>query len=258
MAEPDIAQIEQRLAVVISESRSKAISYTVLTILCTPAFVLMGSLVLLGVLAFIFRIASFEINARGIYLGMNIFLAGMIIFVLKFSNPPDDPHEFDRTWLSAVIVFLLPLFLTHATGLPERIPVLYTIIYSILAFVVLGLLGRVQLEQPARDEAERNNAFQSFALAVFGFIADSYGEITRNSWLWFPPKPEEVRLGAWLLCKLAFEKTMPFDTRLVPARILNMLTRLKLVQITDRKLKLTLKGRDFLRITGETQTVVCN
>jgi hypothetical protein len=247
MTGPDIAQVEQRLEVVIGESRRKAISYTVLTVLCTPAFVLMGSLVLLAVVAYVFRFSNYDVDARGIYMGMNIFLAGMIIFVLKFSNPPDDPHEFDRAWLAAVIVFLLPLFLTHATGLPERIPILYAIIYSFLAFAVLGLLDRVQLEQPARDEAGRENAFRSLALSVFGFIADSYGEITRGSWLWFPPKPEEVRLGAWLLCKLAIEKTMPLDVRSVPRRILNMLIRLKLVQVTDRKLKLTLKGQDCVR-----------
>jgi hypothetical protein len=254
MTEPDIAQAEQRLAVVISESRRKAISYTVLTVLCTPAFVLLGSLVLLVVLAYIFRLANYDIDARGIYTGMNIFLAGMLIFVLKFSNPPDDPHEFDRAWLAAVIVFLLPLLLTHATGLPERIPILYAIIYSVLAFAVLGLLGRVQLEQPAGDTAERDDAFRSLALAVFGFIADSYGEITRGSWLWFPPKPDEVRLGAGLLCKLGIERTMPLDARLVPGRILNMLTRLKLVQVTDRKLYLTLKRQNFVGESASIET----
>ncbi|OHB72937.1 MAG: hypothetical protein A2Z25_24800 [Planctomycetes bacterium RBG_16_55_9] len=115
--------------------------------------------------------------------------------------------------------------------------------------MVLGLLGRVQMEQPERDETSRVGAFLSLFLALFGFIADSYGEITRGSWLWFPPKPEEVRLGAWLLCKLALEKTMPLDVRSVPRRILNMLCRLKLVQVTDRKLKLTIKGSDFVTAT---------
>jgi hypothetical protein len=255
MTELDIAQVEQRLAVVISDSRRKAIGYTVLTVLCTPAFLLLASLLFLLVLAYVFRFVDYDVDARGLYMGINIFLAGMIILVLKASNPPEDPHDFDKTWLAAVIVFILPLFLTHATGLPERIPVLYAIIYSVLAFVVLGLLGRVQMEQPARDPTSGENAFLSFILALSGFIAMSYGEITRGSWLWFPPKPEEVRLGAWLLCKLAIEKTMPLDAQSVPKRILNMLVRLKLVRVMDRKLRLTLKGQDFVREPASAETL---
>lgn len=256
MSELDIRQVEQRLAEIIRVERREAISYTVLTILCTPAFVLMGSIVIFFVMAHIFRIGRYNIDARGLYTGFNIFLAGMLILVLRSSNPPEDPREFDKAWLSAVVVFLLPLLLTHATGLPERFPILYAIVYIILSLVVLGLLGRVQMEQPEKDETSHIGAFLSGFLALFGFIADSYGEITRNSWLWFPPKPEEIRLGAWLLCKLKVEKTMPFDAHLVPRRILNMLSRLKLVQVTDRKLKLTFKGQDFMGVTCENHHIV--
>lgn len=256
MTELDIEQIERQLSIVISEKRREAIGYTVLTVLCTPAFVLLGSLVFLLVLAYVFRFVDYDVDARGLYTGMNIFLAGMLILVLRSSNPPEDPQDFDKTWLAAVIVFILPLLLTHATGLPQRVPVLYAIVYSLLAFVVLGLLGRIQIEQPGRDETTEKGIFLSFILALSGFIAESYGEITHYSWLWFPPKPEEVHLGAWILCQLSIEKTMPLDAHSVPRRILNMLIRLKLVQVTDRKLKLTFKGKDFLGVTGETQLVV--
>lgn len=229
MTELDIAQIERKLAVVISESRRKAISYTVLTVLCTPAFVLLGSLVMMLLLVIILRFADYEINARGIYTGFNIFLGYMVIFVLRCSNPSDEPHPFDKAWLAAVIVFILPLSLPYITGLPDQSPLLFAIVYAGLAFFVMGLLGHVQIGQPTRDKAERENALLSFILVVSSFIATSYGEITRYSWLWFPPKPEEVRLGAWILCQLAIEKTMPLDSQSVPRRILNMLTRLKLV-----------------------------
>src|SRR4030067_3525649 len=107
---PDIAQVEQRLAVVISESRRKPITYTVLTVLCTPAFVLLGSLVILFIMAHIFRIANYNIDARGLYTGFNIFLAGILILMLRYSNSPETPREFDKMWLTAVIVFLLLLF----------------------------------------------------------------------------------------------------------------------------------------------------
>lgn len=246
MSELEITQVEKRLEEVINQKRRKAISYTVLTVLCTPAFVLLGSLVILFVLIYVFQFTDYNVTVRGLYTGVNIFLAGMIILVLRCSNPPENPHDFDKAWLAAVIVFLLPLLLTHATDLPERIPVLFAIVYSLLAFVVLGLLGHVRMEPPIREETGGGIMFQSFILALSSFIASSYGEILYNSWLWFGLKPEEVRLGAWILCQLGIEKNMPLDSQSVPRRILNMLIRLKLVRVKDRKLRLTMKGRDFM------------
>ena len=38
MNEPDIGHVEQRLAVVLQKERREAIGYTVLTVLCIPAF----------------------------------------------------------------------------------------------------------------------------------------------------------------------------------------------------------------------------
>lgn len=252
---PDIGQVEQRLAAVISKERRAAISYTLLTVLCTPAFVVLGSLGILLIMAHILRFTNYNIDARGLYTGFNIFLAGMLILVLRCSNPPEEPHAFDKAWLAAVIVFILPLLLTHATSLPERIPVLYLVVYIILSFVVLGLLGHVQMEQPARDETSREDAFLSVILALFGFIAMAYGEITRSSWLWFPPKPDELRIAAWVLCKLAVERTTLPEARSVHRRILNMLSRLKLVQERDRKLRITLKGQDLVTAGSEIEYV---
>lgn len=251
---PDIGQVEQRLAAVISKERRAAISYTLLTVLCTPAFVVLGSLVVLLVLVYVLHFADHNIDARGIYTGTNIFLAGMLIFVLRCSNPPEEPHAFDKAWLAAVIVFILPFTLTYATGLSERFPVLFAIVYGVLGFMVLGLLGHVQIDQPDPDESSGERMFVSLILALCGFVTMAYGEVTRSSWLWFPPKPDELRIAAWILCKLSIEKTAPLDARPVSRRVLNMLSRLKLVQVTDRKLKLTLKGQDLVTAGSQVQS----
>jgi len=250
---PDIGQVEQRLVAVISKERQKAIRQTLLIVLCTPAFVALASLMALFVLVYFLRFADSDIDTRGIYTGMNVFLAIMLIFVLRCSNPPEEPHEFDRMWLAAAIVFILPLALTHATGLPERIPVLFAILYALLAFLVLGLLGQVQIEQPVHDDSDHQNPFASLILAVFGFIATAYGQMLRGSWLWFPPTTDELRLGAWVLCSLALENASPLEARAVPKRILNMLSQLKLIQVRGRKLKLTLKGQDLFTADSETE-----
>jgi len=242
----DIAQVEQRLTAVISTERQRAIRQTLLIVLSTPAFVVLASLPALFLLAYFLRYAHYEIDARGIYTGMNIFLALMLVSVLRLSNPPEEPHEFDRMWLAAVIVFILPLALTYKTGLPERIPVLFAILYAFLAFVVLGLLGQAQIEQPRREDGDNADGFQLIILALFGFIAAAYGQMLQGSWLWFAPKPDEIRVGAWVLCNAAIEKGTPLEARSVPKRILNMLSQLKLVRITGRKLQLTLKGQDLV------------
>lgn len=253
---PDILPVEQRLAAIIKEERHEAIGYTILTVLCTPVFVVLGTLAVLILLAYMFQFANYDIDVRGIYTGTNIFLASMIIFVLRCASPAEEPRAFDGTWLAAVVVFILPFTLTYATGLPERFPVLFAVVYAVLGFVVLGLLGNVQIEQPARDEAYRQNAPASLILLVCGFVADAYGEITRRSWLWFPPQPDELRIAAWILCKLSIEKTSPMEARSVSRRVLNMLLRLKLVHEKDRKLQLTLKGHDLVTSGREIQSAV--
>jgi hypothetical protein len=256
MNEPDIGQVEKRLAAVIREERREAIGYTLLTVLCTPVFVLAASLVAVLVFGYVLSSVDYNVEARGIYTGINVFLAYMLIFVLRRSNPPEEPHAFEKTWLAAVIVFLLLLILTYVAKLPERIPVPFAIVYTVLGFVVLGLLGNVQIEQPDVDEADGGNMFMSLILALSAFVAMSYGEVTRSSWLWLPPKPDEIRIAAWLLCKLVIERTTQFDARPVPRRILNMLSRLKLVQVTEHKLKLTLRGQDLIMADSETGDVV--
>jgi hypothetical protein len=85
-------------------------------------------------------------------------------------------------------------------------------------------------------------------LLTAAFIATSYGEISRGSWLFFPPKANEIRIGAWILCRLAMENTWRLGNRSKQRRVLSILARLKLVKMTDNKLRLTPKGRDFVNL----------
>ncbi len=258
MSEPDVAYVEQRLAAVIRAERREAIGYTLLTVLCTPVFVLAAGLVALLILGFMLHLADYEIeiiDAKWLYTGVILFLAHVLIFVLRGSEPPEEPQMFDRTWLAAAIVFFVPLVLTYGTNLPERVPVAFAIVFSVLGFTVLALLGRVQMDQPIPDDSDGEEMFKSFLLALSAFVAMSYGEATRSSWLWVPPKTDEIRIAAWILCKLATEITTPLEARPVPRRILNMLSRLKLVAVTDRKLRITLKGQDLVATDCEIEYV---
>ena len=116
-----------------------------------------------------------------------------------------------------------------------------------IGFLILGLTGRVYMDMPVMDFTGRENPIFAFILAMSGFIAMAYGELFSSSWLWIPPKPDEVRVGAWILHKLAAEKSWRIDNRREHGRALNFLVRLKLAKINDNKLEISEKGLDLIR-----------
>jgi hypothetical protein len=76
--EPDINQVEQRLAETLKKEHREAIGYMVLIVLCTPAFVVLASLMGMFILFFVLGHSHYNIDAAGIYTGINIFLAIML------------------------------------------------------------------------------------------------------------------------------------------------------------------------------------
>lgn len=203
------------------------------------------------ILFFVLGHSHYDIDAVGIYTVINIFLAIMLMFVLKRSNQPEQSDEFDKMWLAGVSVFLFLLLLTYTTSLRVKFPLFFGILYGLLGFLVMGVLGHVQMKKPITDDSGSENQLLSFLLAIAGFIAMAYGELAHASWLWIPPKPDEIRLAAWFLCKLAIEKPNPLNRRLVPENTLNLLSRLKLIRVTQRDIQLTLKGLDLIDIVNQ-------
>ena len=248
MKEPDYKEVENRLAAVIDKQRKEVIGYTVLTLLCTPVFVVIASVMVFFIFALMSQNHEFFLSASAIYTGLNIFMGSMIIFVLRYSNPPEEPHEFDIGWLAAVGFFLVLLILTYSSGFQAQFPVIFGIVYAVMGLFILGLLGSAYMNNPVPEESNTEKPFLSLLLLVSAFIAMSYGEIFRGSWLFFPPKPDEIRVSAWILCKLALENTWRLGSRTEERRVLSILAQLKLVKMTENKLRLTPKGRDFVNL----------
>jgi hypothetical protein len=253
MPKLDIKQVEQRLAEVISNKRREEIGYTLLVVLCTPVCVAIVNSVIYLIVIIVLSQFDVYLDHMEIYTGFNIFLAYMVLVVFWHSNPPDEVGMFDKAWLAAVVVFILLIVLTYATRLMEQNPNLFGMIYALVSFLVMCLLGRVPIEQRDEDAEDPKNVFVFLILVLPAFIAMSYGEITRRSWLWIPPKPDELGIAAWFLYKLKFGRDGPLKIQAIPKRILNMLIRLKFVRVRNRTLKLTLKGRDFLKAIGENE-----
>ena len=249
MGEPDVGQIEQCLMVVLNKERREAVGYAIAIVLCTPAFVALASFTICIVIGYVFMQFrdNYDIDAAGLYTGFIVFLAYMIVFVLRYSNPPEEPHQFNKNWIIAVALFLLLLFLTYSTELLEQNPVFFGLMFTGIGFLILGLTGRVYMDMPMIDFTKQDDTFWGFILAISGFIAMAYGELFSSSWLWIPPKPDEVRVGAWILHKLVVEKSWRIDNRRGHGRALNYLLRLKLAKVNEDKLEITEKGLDLIR-----------
>jgi hypothetical protein len=88
MGEPDVGQIEQRLVTVLDKERREAIKYTIATVLCTPAFVALASFTICLVTGCVFLQSrdNYNMNVTDLYTGFIVFLAYMIVFVLRYSK----------------------------------------------------------------------------------------------------------------------------------------------------------------------------
>jgi len=256
MDEPDIAQVQQRLAAIITKERREAITYAILTVLCTPVFVMLGSMLALFLLLTIVQNADCHIKAIGIYTGFNGFLGWMVVFVLRWSNPPEAPRDFDKTWLAGVGVFLFLIFLTYGTPLLEIRPTLFGILFAVLGFLVLGLTGHSYMNKPLTNDTDPGDPRAALILLVSGFVASAYGEITKGSWLWIPPDESQIHLAAWLLCKLAVEPDSAVSRQSVPQRTLRLLSRLKLIRATEYHAVITSKGLDLITPATENQYTI--
>lgn len=247
MREPDIEATAERLAAVLARARREAVAYVVLTALSTPAFVAIVSLVVAGLLVSILDQSHYRIdNAQALYTGMTVFLASM--FGLATTNTiRSSSFALNRTWLTGGAALLTLVIVTYATPLRDKTPMLFGIVYFMLGFLVLGLAGRMQADHPADGSLEEAPTFHAFVLAASAFVLSAYGELLSASWLWFPPKPHEIRIAARVLCRLGAANKGALHECVVDDRIERLLHRLGLAERTDQQLHLTPKGLDFIR-----------
>jgi hypothetical protein len=248
----DMEAVERRLAAVLERERRDAMVYTVLTVLATPVFVAMAALVVMAAAGFLLsRVPGVEIqDAVAFYTAANAFLAYMIVFVLFGGRRAADEFQFEAAWIAGVVLFLFLLAATYATPLPQVYPVGFALAYIVTGLLVLGVIGQVKLPDDITQMPEGENFFLALILVVSGFIVTAYGQVFGSSWLWVPPKGDEVRLGAWLLCRLAADPDRAMASDAVQGRIVGILVRLRLIGVTDAGAALTHKGLEFMRTTA--------
>jgi hypothetical protein len=254
MNEPDIDEVERRLAEVLEKERRGAMVYAILTVALTPVFMAVAALVVTGVASYVFlrHRAAFDLDPMVFYTAVNVFLAYVIVFVLVNSGSRWPQVRLDSMWIAGTAVLLTQLVVTYATPIVQRHPSWLAAGYAVGGILVLGLMGQVSLADRVTIGPNAETGLLAFLLAVTGFILAAYREVGRGSWLWVPPKPDEIRLGAWVLCKLALEMSGPWSDDPAQRRIVDVLRRLKFLQVMGDRLELTPKGLDFVRTPGAT------
>ncbi len=182
----------------------------------------------------------------------------MAIIVFRRANQRENPSQFDVTWLLGMGTLLLLFYVTYATSLLEKMPGAFAIVYTVSSLLILVLFGRAYVKIPITQDSGREapNRSSSLTLEIFGFVALAYGEIASSSWLWFPPDEDNIRVAAWILCKLALEENWPLDSQSADRPILNLLFRLKYIQVKDAKLQLTHKGYEFITAANQNEYAV--
>jgi len=247
MSGPDMDAITRHLEAVLAKERHKAMEYTFLTVLCTPAFVVVGALFVAFVAAYIVSQSPrrFDLDAMTFYTALNVFLAYMVAGTMRNSVSSAEGCGFDRMWITGAALFLVLLILTYATSLPQQHALLFGVLYAIVGFLILGFVSQALPPDHGVQNDDADALMTGLVLAVPNLVTSAYRELLCASWLWLPPKPGEIRIAAMVLCRLATEQNRPLNRDLVEERITILLSGLKLIRVDDQHLQLTAKGVDF-------------
>lgn len=242
-------RVENALRKLFRDERSEALGYSILIVLATPVFVaLAAALVALtsGVAIVRSDLSVTHFDAQTFYTATSLFLAYMIVFVLLKSSPSRTELQFHKPWIAAVVLFGLLLALTYGTSWVRDWPAGFGVIYAVLGLFVLGLLGHVDLLPEVLETPDEENALLALILACSGFIIRAYGEVGRGSWLWVPPGDDEIKIGAWLLRRMASDPDSALSGTAMHGRIMDLLIRLRLIGVTEAGAALTPKGLEFI------------
>ncbi len=254
MDKRDIDKMERRLAEALKKERHEAIGYALLAVMLTPAFAVVAWFIVIGMAGLVHRgLNTASLSLVAFYTALNVLLANMAAFVFFYSGRSSGQVRLERKWIIGVLVFLLLLVVTYGTPILEYRPVLFALGYIGGGLLFLALMGQVYIDHRAADPAFGDEGgLLSPLLAVCGFIGSVYAELVRSARLWPAPKDEAVHLGAWVLCKFAFEMSGPSAQAPTYRRVVDVLRRLELLQDTADRLELTPKGLDFVGLAGQT------
>lgn len=242
---PDIEKVRRQLEAMLLSERRQAMRYTILTVLCTPAFIMIACAALVALVCWRFWNQWHELDNVVFFTGMNVMLAGVLVAAARRYDIARGRFPFDGAWVAGAILFLLLLLLSYGTGLPQQKPGLLSLVYGVGCFLMLGLLAHGRLPDHSGETIQ--NPVVASVQAVADFVMGAYAELFSASWLWFPPSPEEVRIGARVLCHLATDRNRSLSENAVEKQIVTLLRRLRLIESVEQQIRLTHKGSDFLR-----------
>ncbi|HXX94214.1 MAG TPA: hypothetical protein VEN81_11315 [Planctomycetota bacterium] len=271
---PEPGEIRRRLEEAVQAERKDALTFSVLTVILTPAFVAVAVFILLVALHQLtwgpagrgggIWSGGALVNGTALFLG-----AACVAYCFRGSGQPGFGKE-EVAWLGAAIGGLAGLLLlAYGTPLREAHPGAFWPLFWGITLVLLGILGRGYVprdhdyvrpgewnygESMFETEARETNFWLGWVVAFPRLLLGSYGDLFGSLWLWEGMGEGAAQIAVDVLGavgrgdpKAALDRVR----RAPPAesgRALRWLARLKYVRFLDRGWVLSSEGESFLGV----------
>jgi len=257
-----------------ASARSDAALFAVLTVVLTPFAVAFAVLLLLFALTLVDLPVVDHMGYRLSFVtGANMCLAFMAASYFLRPKEQYQRQDKDTTWLLLAFgLFGVILALSYATALPQTHPELFWPLYLLLALVMLGCIGHAYepkddyylgwtagpllMDDPftIQDDIDRAHIGLGFAVSMAHLILDSYGTIFGSRWLWHGLQESELTTSVAFLQGLATRDAAGVMSHMQAlakgsaADSVRVLVKLDLVVIDKGHPRLSMKGREFLKL----------
>jgi hypothetical protein len=250
----------RRLAAEVSRDRRETLLASACIVLLTTGALAVVSW-LLGGMAFGWEGEKPDPRRARIFLtGLNAFLAWMFLAIV-----PGASRRGHWPWIAAGgVSYGLQLLLTYSTWIPIADPSRFGLVYGLLSFATLGLLGHAYVPgddtflpgpfAPTRDpeDPEIPDGCAGFVVAAPRFIVGGFADSVGSVWIWRPLSDAELGVSADVLDRLSVHDRPGAEEALRRVRrgdavhLLRWLDRLDLVRRKPDGLLLTTAGEQFL------------
>ncbi|RNC67998.1 MAG: hypothetical protein ED859_11815 [Desulfuromonadales bacterium] len=271
-ASQNLSVLRSKLRETIDKARHDAAVFAILTVILTPIFIAVGTIVLVITLAFVDLpvIDNFGYEFS-VVTGVNLALGFMAASFFLRPKPVYQRRSSDYGWLVVAASFYGALLvISHGTALAKTQPIDFWSMYLFLALAMLGCIGHAYephddyylgwIAGPIliddfftiEDDIDRAHISLGFAVALAHLVLASYAEIFGSMWLWHGLKESELSASVELLQALASKDAGRARSRMralgktSALDVIRALVKLEMITVDRGIPRLSLKGREFL------------
>ena len=267
-------ELRAELRKILDYKRRDAAVFAITTVILTPFFMFIAVLVLFFALAFVdLPLIDHLGYALCFVTGINLMLAFMVISFFLRPKAPYQQHEIDVLWVTIALGFLCVLIaFSYGTSLIKTHPSYFWPVYLLLTLAMLGCIGHAyegrgdyylgwmtppfMIDNPftVEDDIDRAHLSLGLTMAMPYLVIESYSANFGSTWLWRRLEEPELSAAVELLQTLASKdavrsrECMQTLNTTSALSVVRALVKLDMITIEKGFPRLSLKGRDFLRL----------